>query len=317
MRITPLPSNLQRVAFLGRPLFEPHVPLDAKWAETRFFAVESERWAEAIEAARQWGADASIVFRPQDVAPELAALLPGTLRVGVIASPVFAQAELTRLALNSGPGVEGFRWLTYLDSPPPAEMARLPVLQTMPLPVDTARFVAGPRLEQRRLLVVDWARPAPALMTRLRQMAPLEVLPSDASLAQISAALDSAGVLIYSTRDLLGRFDALPLRALARGLLLISDNTFLPDWYIEQEDEYLPRNGDLMLQAVDEWVRMPELFKAVRIRAWQKMREPSTPRRAFSACCMTRTSWRIPRGTWTPCHGVSRPRPPRRRRACA
>ncbi|OJH40411.1 hypothetical protein BON30_15425 [Cystobacter ferrugineus] len=261
------------MAFLGRPLFESHVPLSAKWAQTRFFAVESERWGDTIDAARQWGADASIVFRPQDVTPDLAALVPGTMRVGVIPTPVFAQAELARLALISGPGVEGFRWLTYLDSPLPAEMARLPVLQTMPLPVDTARFVAGPRLEQRRLLVADWARPAPGLMARLRQLAPLEVLPSDASLAQISAALDSAGVLIYSSKDLLGRFDALPLRALARGLLLISDSTFLSDWYIEQEDEYLTRHGDLMVQAVDEWVRMPELFKAVRIRAWQKMRE--------------------------------------------
>jgi hypothetical protein len=262
-----------RVAFLGDPSFEPHVPVSADWAEVRFFPVHGSEWEDAVEAARQWGAHATIVFRPQDVSPELAVRLPGAMKVGVIPAPLFSAEDFRGLELNAGPESGGFRWLTYLESPPPSELARLPLLQVLPLPVDTARFAAGPRLGQRGLITVDWACPHQNLLERIRTIAPVEVLPSDMPLPQVIERLGSAGALLYSSRDALGRFDTVPMLAMAQGLLLISDSTFAPEWVIEPEDEFLPRVGDFMLRAVDEFLRIPEAHKAVRVRAWQKLRE--------------------------------------------
>jgi hypothetical protein len=263
----------RRIAFLGAPDFEPHAPVSADWAEVRFFAVGGHAWQAAAEAAREWGPDATVVFRPQDVSAEFAASLPGAMKVGVIPTPLFLEEEVRRLQLNTGPDAGGFRWLTYLEWPPPPAIARLPILQSLPLPVDTARFSTGPRLERRGFLVPDWARPSPSALERMRTSAPIEVLPSDMPLAQVLERLGEAGVLLYSSRDALGRFDALPLLAMAQGLLLVSDSPFAPDWYIEPEDEFLVRPGDELIRAVDEFVRIPEAHKAVRIRAWQKMRE--------------------------------------------
>jgi hypothetical protein len=262
-----------RVAFLGEPSFEPHVPVSADWAEVRFFPVHDGVWQDAIEAAREWGAHATIVFRPQDVSPELAGRLPGAMKVGVIPTPLFSAEEFQRLELNSSPESGGFRWLTYLEWPPPAELARLPLLQVLPLPVDTARFAAGPRLGQRGLVTVDWACPQRHLLERIRTMAPVEVLPPDMPLPQVIERMGNAGALLYSSRDALGRFDAVPMLAMAQGLMLISDSVFSHDWYIEPEDEFLPRVGDFMIRAVDEFLRFPEAHKAVRIRAWQKLLE--------------------------------------------
>lgn len=274
MRVTALPSSLQRIAFLGRAAFEPHVPLQAPWAQTRFFPVDAgSAWAPAIDEARQWGANASVVFRPQDVTPDLAARLPGALRLGLIPAPLFDAGDLARLASNSGAEGRGFRWLTYPEWPPPPELSRLPVLQTLPLPVDTARLGPGPRLEQHRVLVADWARPPAPVLERLRALTPVEVLACEASPAQVSQALERAGVLLYASRDALGRFDALPLRALAHGLLLISNSAFPAEWYIEPEDEFLPRPEEQMARAVEHALRVPAPGRAVRIRASQKVRE--------------------------------------------
>ncbi|MBN1206544.1 MAG: hypothetical protein JXB05_16780 [Myxococcaceae bacterium] len=262
-----------RVAFLGAPDFEPHAPASADWAQVRFFAVRGGAWQAAAEEAREWGPDATVVFRPQDVSAEFAASLPGAMKLGIIPTPLFIEDEVRRLQLNTGADTGGFRWLTYLEWPPPPALARLPLLQSLPLPVDTARFAAGPRLERRGFLVPDWARPSPSALARMQAYAPIEVLPGDMPLAQVLERLAEAGVLLYSSRDVLGRFDALPMLAMAQGLLLISDSPFAPDWYIEPEDEFLLRPGDELIRAVDEFVRTPEAHKAVRIRAWQKLRE--------------------------------------------
>lgn len=266
-------AGYERVAFLGEPGFEPHVPRSADWTQARFFPVREGGWQEAMAAAGEWGAQACVVFRPQELSLELAARLPGEMKVGVIPAPVFSAEEFQRLARTSGPDSGGFRWLSYMEWPPPPELARLPLLQVLPLPVDTARFAAGPRLERRGLVTVDWACPDRHLLERIQLMAPVEVLPSGMPMPEVLERLASAGVLLYSSRDMLGRFDVLPLLAMAQGLLLVSNSSFSPDWYIEPEDEFLPRMGEDMIRAVDEFMRFPEAHKAVRIRAWQKMRE--------------------------------------------
>jgi hypothetical protein len=274
------PPAAQRIAFLGEPGFEPHVPHTADWALTRFLPVTEGNWLAAAEEAHQWGADVSLVFRPQDIGPEAVARLPG-LKIGLIPAPLFGAEAFGRVAAVSRPGGNGFHWLTYLEWPAPRELSGLPLLQTQPLPVDTARFAAGPRLARRALLVPEWAQPPRHVLERIREFAPVEVLPMHATPEQMAARLDEAGSLLYSSRDLLGRFDSLPLLALARGLLLIADNPFPSDWYIEPEDDFLLRAGDHQVAAVDEWQRMPEGYKAVRIRAWQKMREAFDASTAF------------------------------------
>ncbi|TSC31424.1 hypothetical protein [Corallococcus sp. Z5C101001] len=272
MRVHP-PSSLQRVAFLGEPAFEPHVPVQAAWAEVRFFPVTAGRWKDAIGAAQAWGANATLVFRPQDLTPELAARLPGSMSIGVIPAPLFSADEMERLSRMSGPDVKGFRWLTYLETPTSPELARLPLLQTLPLPVDTARCPTGPRLDCRRVLVADWASPTPEALEALRKVGPVDVLPSQATAGDITRALEQAGTLVYASRDLMGRFDPLPLLAMAHGLLVIADTVFAPEWNIEPEDEFLYRPDGQWARSLDETVRMPVSFRAVRIRAWQKMRE--------------------------------------------
>jgi hypothetical protein len=273
MIVQPPPSSLQRVAFLGEPAYAPHVPVQAAWAQVRFFPVTGGQWDAAIDAARAWNANATLVFRPQDVTAEQAARLPGGMRVGIIPAPLFSADEAVKLAAMSGPDVAGFRWLTYMEAPALPELARLPLLQTLPLPVDTARCSTGPRLDTRRVLVADWASPTPAALDELRRLGPVDVLPSDATPDQVTRALEQAGTLLYASRDLMGRFDALPLLALAHGLLVMADTVFPPDWNIEPEDEFLYRPDGQWARSLDETVRMPMSFRAVRIRAWQKMRE--------------------------------------------
>lgn len=273
MRVHPPSPTLQRVAFLGEPAFEPHVPLQAAWAQVRFFPVTAGQWEAAIDAARTWGADATLVFRPQDVTPELAARLPGAMRIGIIPSPLFSAAEIELLSRTSGPDVKGFRWLTYLETPTSPELSRLPLLQTLPLPVDTARCATGPRLDSRRVLVADWASPTPEALEALRKVAPVDLLSAHATPDEVTRALEQAGTLVYASRDLMGRFDPLPLLAMAHGLLVIADTVFASDWYVEPEDEFLYRPDSHWARAMDEVLRMPVSFRAVRIRAWQKMRE--------------------------------------------
>ncbi|WP_375760007.1 hypothetical protein [Corallococcus exercitus] len=273
MRVHPPSPSVQRVAFVGEPAFEPHVPVQAAWAEVRFFPVTSGQWEPALDAAQAWGANATLVFRPQDLTPELAARVPGAMRIGVIPAPLFSAEEIERLASISGPDVKGFRWLTYLETPTSPELARLPLLQTLPLPVDTARCPTGPRLDVRRMLVADWASPTPEALEHLRKLGPVDVLSSHATPEEVSQALEKAGTLVYASRDLMGRFDPLPLLAMAHGLLVIADTVFAGEWNIEPEDEFLYRPDGQWARSLDEVFRMPVSFRAVRIRAWQKMRE--------------------------------------------
>lgn len=265
-----LPSTARRIAFLGSPNFELHVPLAADWAHVRFFPV-TRGWTEAIEAAAAWSAEICIVFAPQELSPDEVTRLPG-LTIGVLPTPLSIPA-LEALAAREQAQARGFRWFTRVDGPFPRAGVSLPFLQSLPLPVDTRRFARGPLLDRKTVLVPEWAAPPPDVLEHVRKLASVEILRGTADTDATLEALERNGVLLYAARDLLGRFDALPQVALASGLLLISETPFPGDWYVEAEDDFIVRPRWELLGAVDEFIRMPELFKAVRIRGWQKMQE--------------------------------------------
>ena len=271
MRVLP-PSARMKVAFLGRPVFEPHVPRTAEWADLRFFVLGEDGGATVADEARTWGAEACLVFEPQKLGGDVVARLPG-MKVGIIPAPFDIFEAVTPLS--------GFRWLTWPESPVPSELASLPWLQTLPLPVDTRRFTEGPRLQRTGILVPEWASPPAPVLERIRELAPVELLPRGLEPSVLMERLEGAGVLLHSSRELLGRHDPLPMLALSRGLLLIADTPFSTDWYVEPEDELLVRGGEDMVRAVDELVRMPGSFHAVRVRAWQKVREAFDASAAF------------------------------------
>ncbi|PTL76168.1 hypothetical protein DAT35_51300 [Vitiosangium sp. GDMCC 1.1324] len=263
-----------KVALLGRSAFEPHVPRTAEWAELRFFSLGEDGGATATAAdeARTWGAEACLIFEPQRLGEDVVARLPG-MKIGIVPAPLEDFESFAKLSTLTRPGGSGLRWLTWPESPVPAELASLPWLQTLPLPVDTRRFTEGPRLQRTGILVPEWASPAPAVLERIREQLPVELLPRGLEPSALQERLEGAGVLLYSSGEPLGRNDPLPMLALSRGLLLIADTAFPADWYVEPEDEFLVRSGEAMVRAVDALMRRPGSFHAVRVRAWQKVRE--------------------------------------------
>ncbi|WP_257455763.1 hypothetical protein [Archangium lipolyticum] len=271
MRVLP-PLARMKVAFLGRPVFEPHVPRTAEWAEFRFFALGGDGGVSAADEVRAWGAGACLVFEPQRLDGAVVARLPG-MKVGIVPAPFDGVESLAVLS--------EFRWLTWPESPIPAGLASLPWLQTLPLPVDTHRFTGGPRLQRTGLLVPEWASPSAPVLERIRERVPVELLPRGLEPSALLERLEGAGVLLHSSHEPLGRNDPLPMLALSRGLLLIADTPFPADWYVEPEDEYLLRKGEEQVRAVDELARMPGSFFAVRVRAWQKSREAFDASAAF------------------------------------
>jgi hypothetical protein len=269
-----------KVAFLGRSTFEPHAPRTAEWAEVRFFALGEDGGAPAVEEARTWGAETHLLFEPQRLGRDVLSRLPG-MKIGIVPTALDGTEAFAKLKELTSPGTNALRWLTWPESPVPSELAGLPWLQTLPLPVDTRRFTEGPRLQRTHLLVPEWASPTAAVLESLRKLASVELLPRGLEPSALLERLEGAGVLLYSSREPLGRSDPLPMLALARGLLLIADTPFPADWYVEPEDEFLVRGGEDMVRAVDALTRRPGSFHAVRVRAWQKVREAFDASSAF------------------------------------
>ena len=275
-----LPSNSVRLGFLGPEAFEPHAPGSTDWAESQFFSVRDGDWDSAVDRAATWQPDVCVVFGPHQVERSALSRLRG-LKVGVIAAPLPGPEALDRLRKVTTGDAHGFRWLTYFENPAPAGLADLPLLQTLPLPIDTSRTPTAIRFDQHTILVPEWASPGEAMLKELRQLAPTRLIPFGSTTRELLSALSTAGVVVYSSRDLLGRLDPLPLLALGHGLLLVADTCFPPDWYIEPEDEFLVRGGDQLVPAVDAHLRMPEAYRSVRVRAWQKIREAFDASAAF------------------------------------
>jgi hypothetical protein len=265
-----LPMTTPRLAFFGVDTEELQVPSAADWAEVRFFSL-SAGWDACLQAAADWAPTHSIVFAGTGLDSRIVSALPG-IRIAVLTTPV-AEASLTALRRLCQPELpQGFRWVTTVDSDP-STAGGLPLLQTLPPSIDTSRFSGGPRTTLWKVLVPSWARPDESVLEHVRRMAPVEFLPDHVEGAALLPYLERTGVLLYSTRDLLGRFDPLPLLALASGHLVMSITPFPADWNIEPEDELLVREPHAMVSTLDDVLQSPEIYKAVRIRAWQKMRE--------------------------------------------
>lgn len=163
---------------------------------------------------------------------------------------------------------------------PGEALARVPGLKIEvgpPLPVDVSRCLSAPDLEATEVAVPEWARPPPAVLERLEATVRVRTIRADAPPTSWPDLLAGVSTAVCWTSGSLG-VDAFPLVALANGVLLASNAAFPAPWGIEPEDEYLHAPGeDHLAGAVLEAVGIPESVRAVRVRAWQKVRE------AFSA----------------------------------
>jgi hypothetical protein len=262
-----------RLTLVGRPELERHFPSSCEWATTRFTPVEAGGWEPAIDAVIAFAPDAVIVADPHRLPLEQLPRLPG-LKLGMVVGPLPSSDDSARLERACAPACGGgFDFYTWFEEPP-AEAARLPILQVFPLPLDTARCLPAPRLELRRVIVPAWARPPATCLARLRATAPVTEIPLDATATSWHDALASGGILAYWSHGTLGRLDPLPLQALADGLLVVSNTAFPEPWAVEREDEYLVRGDEESLaRAVEESVKNMESLRGVRVRAWQKTRE--------------------------------------------
>jgi hypothetical protein len=267
-----------RVAFLGSPELALHFPSRCTWATARFIAAEEGRWSAAVDEAVALGPDVAVVADPAAMPADELARLPGR-KIGMVTRPP-SPAELAALAA-AATGAAGFDAYTWFEDPPP-EANALPVVQVLPLPVDVERCLAAPRLEERRVIVPAWARPGRAWLAQLRSCADVAEIPLSADPAEWPRLLASGGALVHWSHATLGRLDPLPLLALGQGLLVVASRPFPAAWGVEQDDEYLVRADEAALvRAVEDAARTPEPTRAVRVRAWQRVRESFSADAAF------------------------------------
>lgn len=266
-----LPMPRPRLAFLGHAAFELHVPASADWAEVRFFPVGTG-WKGSMEEAAAWAPTHSIVFAPTGLEPHFLTALPG-MKIAVLPTPMTGTSIEALDCLCQPRLAGGFRWVTSPDAQRAADGKGLPFLQSLLLPVDMARFTRGPQASVRHVMVPSWAQPAPNVLKKLKRLATVEILPEASDVSRAVGDLDRTGVLVYAATGLLGRFDPFPLFALASGNLVIASTPFPADWNIEPEDEVLVRPEQSMVTTLEEVLQSPVIYEAVRIRAWQKMRE--------------------------------------------
>lgn len=272
-----LPGPAPRVAFVGGPRHRLHAPLSNDWAECQFFLTGGSAVNALVDSVTRWRAEITVVFAPNELSFEIARALPG-MKLGILDAPLISAEERGRLArLQEDCGFSAFTCV----SEPTDDEGRPHFQQVLPLPIDTSLFAAGPRLDRWSVLIPEWAcLPAP-LLAELRQRHPVTVLPSQSDPNAILAAVREHGVLVYSAYDVMGRFDPLPLLALAAGLLLVGDRPFPGRWGIEPDDEYLIREGSQLVWALDEAVAQRQATQAIRVRAWQKSREAFAASAAF------------------------------------
>jgi hypothetical protein len=245
------------VLFAGSADFALQVPSECGWAQTRFVPVK-EGWDGAIEEIANSLPDVCVFFNPEFLTSAQLQRLPG-LKVGVLTRE-YDPDRLRRLARLTVEG--GFRWFT---SPEPATRARqvLPVLQTLPPLVDTARLPSSPDFGLHTAVMLgsrDSNEPNLKGIERLRE--------AEDSLAMLEA-LKQSGVVFCSA----DASEYAQLLALALGQLVVWDRELPPHWGFEREDEYLIRPSEDWMKTLAEVERAPSRFRPVRIRAWQKVRE--------------------------------------------
>lgn len=263
-----------KVAFYGRAEHRLHAPSQPDWAEARFFEVPAQA-GTVPPAGRGFSPDVSVIFDPANWSARSLQAVKG-LRVGVVDLPLFDPAAADRLRAHCVAGL-----LDYLTVPDAGTTGLPPdrVWGVLPPPVDFSQLPAAPSLENWRVCVPAWALPDAGTLEALEREAQLTVLPAQLDLQALTAQLAEHGVLVYCTRDALGRFDPLPRIAMALGLLVVSGSAFPSEQGIEPEDEFL--ETPQLATTVAEVRRLPLSFRAVRIRARQKMRESFDADAAF------------------------------------
>lgn len=257
-----VPSGL-RLAMVAPHALRPTLPLHATWADVRMFETD-KGWGKALRAASLTRPDVTFCVLDEHFEPSAAASVGG-LKVGLISRPPFGAngpwpVDQWRSALDA---------VTWYEPPPPGFGDPDAIV---PLPVDRARL-GPPDFTKRRIVVPRWAAPSASILERLSLMEELVLLEPQASLEHHLELLDSGGVFITVNYDATGRLDPLPLQALARGLLVVATTAFPPLWGIEPEDDFLVRPEDKILATVDEYKRIPDTARLVRMRAFQKAAE--------------------------------------------
>lgn len=257
-----VPAGL-RLAFLAAPQHRPALPLHAQWASVRFFD-PSRGWSLAAAEATLFRPDLTFIVFDDSFDPAAVKDIPGT-RVGMVVRPPHGAAGPWPLASWR----ESIALTTWYEPPPKGEPEPFAII---PLPVDR-NDLAPPDFKQRRIVVPRWAAPSTEILERLAKMEELVVLEPQGRVDDQLKILDTSGVFVTTTYDATGRLDPLPLHAMGRGLLVITTTAFAPLWGFEPEDDYLIRPEHSILAAVDEFLRIPDTSRAVRLRAFQKVAE--------------------------------------------
>jgi hypothetical protein len=259
-----------RIAFLGSRKFELQVPAEDDSGETSFFAV-AEDSRPSIADAHRFGPDVTFVFDPFSFHGSELDSVPG-IKIGVVNKQP-SPGELNEAVRRHRAGLRVFDWFTWFKEPP-SQASDLPFLAVVGAVVDTRRLPDPPALERVEVAVPTWARPPDESISA-------EFLPANTDPLQLREVLSRHGILLYYSKEPLELSDPALVLALGHGQLVISNQAFPAQCGLEEEDEYLVR-------PVKEW---PELiskeregvgyFRAVRVRAWQKVRELFDASRVF------------------------------------
>ncbi len=275
-----------RIGFLGSRKFELQVPAEDHSGETSFFAV-GEDSRPSIANARMFGPDVTFVFDPFSFRGSELDSVPG-IKVGMVSKQP-TPGELNEVVRRQRAGLGAFNWFTWFEEPSP-QIGDLPLLAVVGAVVDTHRLPNPPALERLEVAVPTWARPPDISL-------PAELLPADTDSPKLGELLSRYGILLYYSKEPLRLSDPALVLALGHGQLVISNQAFPMQCGLEEEDEYLVR-------PVNEW---PELikkeqeglgyFRAIRVRAWQKVRELFDASVVFRRLASDANLLNAPRGT--------------------
>jgi len=251
-----------RVAFLANRRFEFQVPQRTPWAESAWFPVVDD-WGPEIASASKFQPDVTFVFEPLSRGGRRVNQIPG-IKVGIVTQQP-SQAELAEAVRRHRTGAGTLHWFTWFEEPPPAAKD-LPLLGLVAATLDAQRLPFPPSLDRADVAIPAWAKPAGLPVSA-------KLLPANDDRRNLEEALSPFGILLYHSEAPLRLNDPVLLFALGHGQLLISNQPFPAECGLEQEDEYLVR-------PVKEWARIVEKereglgsLRAVRVRAFQKVRE--------------------------------------------
>ncbi len=251
-----------RIAFLGSRKFELQVPAEDQSGETSFFAVAAD-WRPSVANARRFGPDVTFVFDPFSIRGSELDSVPG-IKVGIVNKQP-SPGELNEAIRRHRAGLGPFDWFTWFEEPS-TQISDLPILAVVGAVVDARRLPNPPALERLEVAMPVWARPPNVALSA-------ELLPGETDSLKLCDLLSRHGILLYYSKELLRLSDPALVLALGHGQLVISNQAFPIQCGLEEEDEYLVR-------PLNEWPKLISkeqeglgYFRAIRVRAWQKVRE--------------------------------------------